>query len=78
MTQLRDLGIRSVMVEGGAEVIKSFLVAANAYDQAGVEGSARTWVDSLIITAAPTIVGEDGIDYASGLTASRVRQDSIG
>ena len=40
------------MVEGGASVIKSFLDAS----QGGV-------VDTIIVTVAPTFVGEDGVGY---------------
>ena len=47
--ELYTLGIRSLMVEGGARVIESFL-------QAGV-------TKSLIITVCPILVGTEGIGY---------------
>lgn len=46
---LRKLGITSLMVEGGARIISSFL--------------AEPVVDALIITIAPVLVGELGIGY---------------
>ncbi|KAF5312764.1 hypothetical protein D9619_002576 [Psilocybe cf. subviscida] len=46
---LRDLGIKSLMVEGGARVITSFL--------------SEDVVDTLIITVAPVMVGDTGIGY---------------
>jgi len=50
---LREKGIRSVMVEGGARVIQSFL--------------SERLVDSLIVTTAPVLVGRDGLGYGEGL-----------
>ncbi|KIM47443.1 hypothetical protein M413DRAFT_439109 [Hebeloma cylindrosporum] len=47
---LRDSGINSLMVEGGARIINSFL---------GEEDT----VDALIITIAPVFVGEAGVGY---------------
>ncbi|KDR85759.1 hypothetical protein GALMADRAFT_234825 [Galerina marginata CBS 339.88] len=47
---LRDLGIRSLMVEGGARIIASFL--------------AEDAVDTLIITTAPVFVGNAGVGYS--------------
>lgn len=49
LSTLADMEIRSLMVEGGARVISSFL-------QSGL-------VDSLIITVCPTMVGEGGVGY---------------
>ncbi|TFY70909.1 hypothetical protein EVG20_g2093 [Dentipellis fragilis] len=54
---LKDEGIRSVMVEGGARIIQSFLSAS------GTSGL----VDTLIVTVAPMIVGRDGVGYGEGL-----------
>lgn len=51
---LREKGIRSVMVEGGARVIQSFLAS-------------RHLVDSMIVTTAPVLVGRDGVGYGGGL-----------
>ncbi|KAK7686728.1 hypothetical protein QCA50_010328 [Cerrena zonata] len=55
---LRSLGIRSLMVEGGARVIKSFLAESNA-------------VNTIIITIAPKFVGSEGVGYGSDLTSSQ-------
>ncbi|KIK52052.1 hypothetical protein GYMLUDRAFT_88833 [Collybiopsis luxurians FD-317 M1] len=52
---LHKLEIRSVMVEGGAQVIRSFF-------SQGV-----TFVDTIIVTVAPTFVGEDGVSYNASL-----------
>ncbi|KAL1749272.1 dihydrofolate reductase-like domain-containing protein [Schizophyllum fasciatum] len=52
---LYERGVRSLMVEGGAGVIKSFL------NEGGV-------VDTLILTVAPTLVGEDGVGYGLKLS----------
>ncbi|KAI5121305.1 hypothetical protein M0805_003774 [Coniferiporia weirii] len=49
ISNLDKLGIRSLMVEGGASVITSFL-------QSGL-------IDCLIVTVCPTIVGVGGIGY---------------
>ena len=49
LEELSRMKIQSLMVEGGASVISSFL-------KAGV-------VDSLIITVCPTMVGNNGIGY---------------
>ncbi|KAF9015669.1 dihydrofolate reductase-like domain-containing protein, partial [Cyathus striatus] len=48
---LHSLGIRSLMVEGGARIIASFF-------------SSPDLLDNIIITVAPTIVGDDGLGYA--------------
>ncbi|KAI0308343.1 dihydrofolate reductase-like domain-containing protein [Multifurca ochricompacta] len=53
---LREKGIRSIMVEGGARVIQSFLSTASG-----------RLVDALIVTTAPVLVGRDGIGYGDGL-----------
>ena len=48
---LSDLGIRSLMVEGGARIIGSFFATPEKI------------VDTLIITVAPVLVGSDGVGY---------------
>jgi GTP cyclohydrolase II len=54
---LRDLGVRSLLVEGGARVITSFL--------------AEKLVDRLVVAIAPTIIGA-GIDAVGDLGVARV------
>ncbi|KAH9044325.1 dihydrofolate reductase-like domain-containing protein [Lactarius pseudohatsudake] len=54
---LREQGIRSIMVEGGARIIRSFLSSA---------ASGRL-VDTLIVTTAPILVGRNGVGYGEGL-----------
>ncbi|KAJ3791238.1 dihydrofolate reductase-like domain-containing protein [Lentinula aff. detonsa] len=56
---IHRLGILSVMVEGGAQVIRSFLLQT-------VAQSASSLVDTVIITVAPIFVGEDGVSYNAG------------
>ena len=83
LTALRELGVRSLMVEGGARVIRSFLEAARTQPAAQKEhilgrgsprgtGAAKI-VDALVVTVAPTIVGEAGVGYGSGLHPDKVR-----
>ncbi|KAF9486563.1 bacterial bifunctional deaminase-reductase [Pholiota conissans] len=54
---LRELGVKSLMVEGGARIIGSFLAE-------------RDVVDALIITVAPVLVGEAGVGYDYPTTAA--------
>jgi 2,5-diamino-6-(ribosylamino)-4(3H)-pyrimidinone 5'-phosphate reductase len=61
--KLRELGIQSLMVEGGATVIRSFLEAASTSPHTQ-PGSSRAFVDALIITVAPIIVGDRGVAYS--------------
>ena len=51
LKSLNDLGIRSLMVEGGARIIESFFTVPEKI------------VDALIITVAPILVGSDGVGY---------------
>ena len=79
---LRGLGVRSLMVEGGARVIRSFLHAARGEGEgesvaagAGAGESAgrrRPVVDALVVTVAPTVVGDAGVGYGAGLCAQDV------
>jgi 2,5-diamino-6-(ribosylamino)-4(3H)-pyrimidinone 5'-phosphate reductase len=48
LTTLHNQGIKSLMVEGGAQIISSFLAEHDA-------------VDKLIVTVAPLWVGEAGV-----------------
>lgn len=59
LQRLYECDIRSVMVEGGASVIKTFM---NQASQPRVPGESPV-VDTLIVTVAPTIVGDDGLGY---------------
>ncbi|KAG6830904.1 hypothetical protein H0H92_014055 [Tricholoma furcatifolium] len=71
---LRQHDIRTVMVEGGARIIASFL--ANSLS---LENSV---IDSLIVTVAPTLVGAEGVGYGvplhAGATLEHVRTDVVG
>ena len=68
LKELKGLGIRSLMVEGGARVIKSFLVAATP------SGSSPGSVDTVLVTVAPVFVGEDGTGYGSELASDEVKE----
>ncbi|KAI0275289.1 dihydrofolate reductase-like domain-containing protein [Gloeopeniophorella convolvens] len=54
---LRAQGMRSIMVEGGARVIQSFLSTV----------ASERFVDALIVTTAPVLVGRDGVGYGDRL-----------
>jgi len=56
---LRRAGVSSVMVEGGARIIGSFL-----------EEYQELLVDTLIVTIAPVLVGNDGVAYNSPTSLS--------
>ena len=51
LKSLNDLGIRSLMVEGGASIIGSFFAVPEKI------------IDALIITVAPVLVGSDSVGY---------------
>ncbi|KAF9502247.1 bacterial bifunctional deaminase-reductase [Pleurotus eryngii] len=59
---LSELGVRSLMVEGGASVIKSFF--------RGVSNPSGNFVDAVIVTVAPVFVGQQGIRYDLNLQSS--------
>lgn len=60
LQKLHGLGIGSLMVEGGASVIASFLDAASSIPAPGGECA----VDTLIVTVAPSMVGDEGVGYS--------------
>ena len=62
------------MVEGGASVIGSFLAEAPVTRE---DGRLDYMVDTLIVTVAPTFVGDDGVGYGIGLGADKVRSPII-
>ena len=53
------------MVEGGATVIRSF------FDHLTPNSETRL-VDSVIVTVAPIMVGDDGVGYGSNVRSSAV------
>ncbi|TVY25380.1 2,5-diamino-6-ribosylamino-4(3H)-pyrimidinone 5'-phosphate reductase [Lachnellula hyalina] len=53
LSALGATGVRSVMIEGGAAVINDLLRQRN-----------QQWIDSIIITIAPTYLGEGGVHVA--------------
>lgn len=62
LEELYNQGIRSLMVEGGATVINSFLECAR--QSHGV--TVPSMVDTIIITTAPMFVGNGGVEYKVG------------
>lgn len=54
LEKLHDLGINSIMVEGGAHVINSLLLA----------NEGESVVDTLIITIGPVFLGKEGVDVS--------------
>ncbi|KAI9227061.1 MAG: dihydrofolate reductase-like domain-containing protein [Piptocephalis tieghemiana] len=62
LTCLMDQGLKSIMVEGGAKVIRSFLQAS---DQ----------VDALIVTIAPTLVGDQGVSAVASRSGQEKRNE---
>ncbi|KAG1871125.1 dihydrofolate reductase-like domain-containing protein [Suillus tomentosus] len=62
---LYNFGIKSLMVEGGATVIGSFLAEC-----AGTKPN--TIIDTLIITIAPMLIGDDGVGYGEKLLATQI------
>lgn len=64
LRKLYECDIRSVMVEGGASVINTFL---NQASQPRGPGESPV-VDTLIVTVAPTLVGDDGLGYTAGIS----------
>jgi len=69
LRKLRSLDIHSLMVEGGASVIGSFLAEAPV----SREGAGLSYiVDTVIVTVTPTFVGDDGVGYGIGLSADRI------
>ncbi|KAH9897863.1 bifunctional deaminase-reductase [Cubamyces lactineus] len=80
LAALRESGVRSLMVEGGARVIRSFLSAAQRSADAGTQKA----VDALVVTVAPTLVGSAGVGYGMELhadalpTFQHVRTETFG
>ncbi|KAK1234857.1 2,5-diamino-6-(ribosylamino)-4(3H)-pyrimidinone 5'-phosphate reductase [Marasmius sp. AFHP31] len=58
---LHGQGIRSLMVEGGARVIKSF------FGEEFSSSSGQGIIDTIIVTVAPTFVGHNGVGYGIDL-----------
>ncbi|KAG2120600.1 dihydrofolate reductase [Suillus discolor] len=62
---LYNFGIKSLMVEGGATVIGSFLAEC-------ARTKPNTIIDTLIITIAPMLIGDDGVGYGEKLLATQI------
>ena len=55
---LYNSGIRTLMVEGGATIIDTFLAES-------ARAEPNPIIDTLIITIAPTLVGDEGVGYGT-------------
>lgn len=62
---LYNFGIKTLMVEGGATIIGSFLAEPACTKP-------NTIIDTLIITIAPTLIGNDGVGYGEKLSATQI------
>lgn len=62
LRQLHELEVKSLMVEGGAQVIASFFAADSL--------SKERAIDTVIMTVAPILVGRGGVDYGLDLQES--------
>ncbi|KAG2045132.1 dihydrofolate reductase-like domain-containing protein [Suillus americanus] len=62
---LYNFGIKTLMVEGGATIIGSFLAEP-------ARSKPNTIIDTLIITIAPTLIGDDGVGYGKKLSATQI------
>ncbi|KAG1845457.1 dihydrofolate reductase [Suillus subalutaceus] len=58
---LYNFGIKTLMVEGGATIIDSFLAEP-----------ARTKPNIIIVTIAPTLIGDNGVGYGKKLSATQI------
>ncbi|KAF8560125.1 bacterial bifunctional deaminase-reductase [Imleria badia] len=74
LRKLYECDIRSVMVEGGASVINTFI---NQASQSHGSGESPV-VDTLIVTVAPTIVGDDGVGYTAGVSGDKLSVSDLG
>ncbi|OJA10317.1 hypothetical protein AZE42_05183 [Rhizopogon vesiculosus] len=64
LESLYNYGIKTLMVEGGAAVVGSFLAES-------ARAKPNTIIDTLIITIAPTLVGDEGVGYGKGLSTEQ-------
>ncbi|KAG2345198.1 bacterial bifunctional deaminase-reductase [Suillus weaverae] len=62
---LYNFGIKTLMVEGGATIIGSFLAEP-------ARTKLNAIVDTLIITISPTLIGDDGVGYGEKLSATQI------
>jgi len=62
---LHNNGVKTLMVEGGATVVGSFLAEA-------ARTKPNNIIDTLIVTLAPTLVGDEGVGYGKGFSTGQV------
>lgn len=70
---LSELGIRSVMIEGGASVIDQ-VFNASFLNQLGQE---RPLADLIIVTVAPSKIGADGVSYGAGVGLEAIPSEYV-
>jgi dihydrofolate reductase len=68
-TLLKTLGIRSMMVEGGAEIIRQFLQSELHQDSRQGQGG-RPLADLLVVTVAPVLV-PDGFSVLPSISKDK-------
>lgn len=66
---LQSLDLQSVMVEGGASIIRQFLETTLTSESGGILPLAH----SVIVTVAPVTVGSEGTGYGTGDGLSSIR-----
>jgi len=74
LRSLRQRGVQTLMVEGGARIIASFF-------QERSTATGKPIVDTIIVTVAPILVGDNGVGYGvEDLTPSyeHIRTDLVG
>lgn len=62
LSVLHSLGVKRLMVEGGAQVIESLFMARSASSPASRAGDL---IDQLIVTVSPNFAGSDSTGYKS-------------
>lgn len=64
LSVLHSLGVKRLMVEGGAQVIESLFMARSTSSASGT-GRAGDLIDQLIVTVSPNFAGSDSTGYKS-------------
>ena len=59
LNQLGDMGITSILLEGGGELFSDFMK--------------RKLIDRLIVCFAPKLIGGDGIDFLPGISIDKMK-----
>lgn len=65
LSVLHSLGVKRLMVEGGAQVIESLFMARSASSATSTTARAGDLIDQLIVTVSPNFAGSDSTGYKS-------------